>query len=95
MVKITFDVDRRINVQGTVREIAPLIDPQTRQATVKINLPQNSAIRSGLFLRTHYPLFPNRFTDIDSLQDRLSRLCFVGWSIDKRKRNQSEKLIPH
>ncbi|GAP98845.1 efflux RND transporter periplasmic adaptor subunit [Leptolyngbya sp. NIES-2104] len=50
-VKIASDADRRINVQGTVREIAPLIDPQTRQATVKINLPQNSAIRSGLFLR--------------------------------------------
>jgi len=50
-VRITSDVDRRINIQGTVREIAPLVDPQTRQATVKINLPQNPAIRSGLFLR--------------------------------------------
>jgi multidrug efflux pump subunit AcrA (membrane-fusion protein) len=50
-VRITSDVDRQINVQGTVREIAPLVDPQTRQATIKINLPQNPAIRSGLFLR--------------------------------------------
>ncbi len=50
-VRITSDVDRRINTQGTVREIAPLVDPQTRQATVKISLPQNPAIRSGLFLR--------------------------------------------
>lgn len=50
-VKITSDSDKRLQLQSTVREIAPLVDPQTRQATVKITLPQNPALRSGIFLR--------------------------------------------
>ncbi|MEL7034668.1 MAG: efflux RND transporter periplasmic adaptor subunit [Cyanobacteria bacterium J06592_8] len=55
-VAITSDADPNLRVQGIVREIAPLIDPQSRKATVKIDLPPLGAIpdsflRPGMFLR--------------------------------------------
>jgi HlyD family secretion protein len=50
-VRITSDSDKRIKLPGTVREILPLVDPQNRQATVKIDLPENELLRSGMFLR--------------------------------------------
>lgn len=49
--RITSDADNRVRLQGRVREIAPLVDPQTRQATVKIDLPQTNLLRPGLFVR--------------------------------------------
>jgi len=49
--RITSDVDPRLNLQGRVREIAPLIDPQTRQATVRIDLPESDLLRPGMFLQ--------------------------------------------
>ncbi len=49
--EISSDADPRINVQGRVREISPLVDAQTRQAMVKIDLPTNSLLRPGMFLR--------------------------------------------
>ncbi|MEM1369494.1 MAG: efflux RND transporter periplasmic adaptor subunit [Cyanobacteria bacterium P01_H01_bin.15] len=36
---------------GTVREINPLIDATSRQATVDVDLPANSGLRPGMFLR--------------------------------------------
>lgn len=50
-VKITSDADARIQLQGRVREIAPLIDPETREATVSIDLPGSPLLRSGMFLQ--------------------------------------------
>ena len=50
-VQITSDSDKRIKLSGTVREISPLVDPQNRQATVKIDLPASEFLRSGMFLR--------------------------------------------
>lgn len=50
-VQITSDADPRIKLQGRVREIAPLVDPQNRQATVKIDLPPSNLLRPGMFLR--------------------------------------------
>lgn len=50
-VRVTSDSDRRINLQGSVREIAPLVDPKTRQATVRVSLPSSPLLRSGQFLR--------------------------------------------
>lgn len=51
LARITSDADDRLNVQGRVREIAPLVDPKTRQATIKIDLPNSSILRSGMFLK--------------------------------------------
>jgi HlyD family secretion protein len=50
-VRITSDSDKRIKLAGTVRDISPLVDPQNRQATVKIDLPESEFLRSGMFLR--------------------------------------------
>ncbi|XDE63566.1 efflux RND transporter periplasmic adaptor subunit [Arthrospira platensis BEA 1257B] len=55
-VTVTSDADQNLQVRGVVREIAPLIDPQSRQATVKIDLPplgaiRDSFLRPGMFLR--------------------------------------------
>lgn len=55
-VTVTSDADQNLQVRGVVREIAPLIDPQSREATVKIDLPPlgaipNSFLRPGMFLR--------------------------------------------
>ena len=50
-VEITSDNDRRVHLQGKVREIAPLVDAQSRKATVKIDLPPTSLLRSGVFAR--------------------------------------------
>lgn len=50
-VKVTSDADSRIQVEGRVKEIAPLVDAQSRQATVKIDLPANELLRPGMFLR--------------------------------------------
>ncbi len=48
---ITSDSDQRIRYQGTVREINPTLDVKTRQALVKINLPQSDLLKPGMFLR--------------------------------------------
>ncbi len=51
IAKITSDTDQRVRLQGKVREIAPLINEQSRQATVKINIPQTELLRPGMFAR--------------------------------------------
>lgn len=48
---ITYDADPRVRLQGRVREIAPLVDPESRKATVRINLPPTSLLRAGVFAR--------------------------------------------
>lgn len=48
---ITSGSDSRVNLQGRVREIAPLVDTQSRQATVKIDIPPTSLLRPGLFVQ--------------------------------------------
>ncbi|MBF2077342.1 MAG: efflux RND transporter periplasmic adaptor subunit [Synechococcales cyanobacterium T60_A2020_003] len=52
-VEISSDADSRIQLQGRVREIAPLVDSQTREATVKIELPSSSLLRAGMFLQAN------------------------------------------
>ena len=50
-VQIASDADPRISLNGTVRDIAPLVNAETRQATVNIDLPPNPLLRPGMFLR--------------------------------------------
>lgn len=50
-VSITSNGDTSINLEGTVRSIAPIIDPQTRQATIKIDLPSRYLLKPGMFLK--------------------------------------------
>lgn len=50
-VAISSDADPQLRLQGQVREISPLIDPQTRQAVVTVSLPDSLKLRSGMFLK--------------------------------------------
>ncbi|MEB3211563.1 MAG: efflux RND transporter periplasmic adaptor subunit [Leptolyngbyaceae bacterium] len=50
-VTITSDADERIQLQGRVREISPLINSDTREAIVTIDLPPSNLLRPGMFLR--------------------------------------------
>ena len=49
--QITSDADPRVRLQGKVRKIAPLVDPQSRLAEVTIDLPSASLLRPGMFAR--------------------------------------------
>jgi HlyD family secretion protein len=48
---ITSDADPGLKLQGQVRDVNPTIDPQTRQATVKLSLPSQERLKPGMFLR--------------------------------------------
>ncbi|MDJ0704041.1 MAG: efflux RND transporter periplasmic adaptor subunit [Leptolyngbyaceae cyanobacterium MO_188.B28] len=52
-VQITSDSDPKLKFQGRVREIDPLIDPNTRQARLEIDLPTSNKLRPGMFLRAN------------------------------------------
>ncbi|MES1264870.1 MAG: efflux RND transporter periplasmic adaptor subunit, partial [Variovorax sp.] len=46
-------------VQGKVRAVSPMVDPQTRAALVYVDMPnlqQNSAIKAGMFARGDFQL---------------------------------------
>ncbi|MEM9945079.1 MAG: efflux RND transporter periplasmic adaptor subunit [Cyanobacteria bacterium P01_D01_bin.36] len=50
-VQITSSADPNLQLQGSVRTIDPVVDAQSRKATVKVNLPGSDRIRSGMFLQ--------------------------------------------
>ena len=50
-VEITSDSDSTLKVRGRLKRIAPLIDPESRQARLKIDLPSSSRLQPGMFLR--------------------------------------------
>jgi multidrug efflux pump subunit AcrA (membrane-fusion protein) len=49
-VQAIIDATKRV-VNGRVREIDPVVDPQSRQATVKVELAPAPDLRKGMFLR--------------------------------------------
>ncbi|HBE21826.1 MAG TPA: efflux transporter periplasmic adaptor subunit [Cyanobacteria bacterium UBA11367] len=50
-VKITSDADSQMRLSGTVREIDPMLDEKTRQATVKVDLGVGGYLQPGMFLK--------------------------------------------
>ena len=50
-VRITSNADSSLQISGKVREIDPLIDDSSRQATVKVDLPSNVNLKPGMFLQ--------------------------------------------
>lgn len=48
---VTSDTDSRVRLSGRVREIAPLVNAQSRQALVRIELPATKLLRPGMFAR--------------------------------------------
>ena len=59
IVDISSDSSPSLNFQGQLNSIAPLVDPETRQAQLKINLPISEQLRAGMFLRASF-LVSNR-----------------------------------
>lgn len=50
-VRITSTSDSRLQLQGTVRDISPLVDTDTRTGIVNIGLPASDLLRPGMFLQ--------------------------------------------
>ncbi|HSM81474.1 MAG TPA: efflux RND transporter periplasmic adaptor subunit [Nodosilinea sp.] len=50
-VTITSSADSRIQLQGTVRSIDPVVDAATRVAIVNVTLPPSELLKPGMFLR--------------------------------------------
>ncbi|HEY9666324.1 MAG TPA: efflux RND transporter periplasmic adaptor subunit [Coleofasciculaceae cyanobacterium] len=50
-VKITSNKDSNLNLTGKVREIDPMVDEQSRQAIVKVDLPTSASLKPGMFLQ--------------------------------------------
>ncbi len=50
-VEIVSDTDTNLKITGTVREINPVVDEQSRQATIEVNLPNQKGLKPGMFLR--------------------------------------------
>ncbi len=51
MVKVTSDIDSKFVLTGRVRTIDPIVSEQSRQAIVKVNLPNSSTLKLGMFLK--------------------------------------------
>ncbi|NJL78212.1 MAG: efflux RND transporter periplasmic adaptor subunit [Richelia sp. SM2_1_7] len=49
--KITTDADNRVQLQGQVRAIEPIVNQQRREAMVKIDLPATDLLKPGMFAR--------------------------------------------
>ena len=50
-VQIRSTSDKDLQLQGSVRSIDPVVNEQTRQATVKVGLPGSDRLRPGMFLQ--------------------------------------------
>ncbi|MEM7590404.1 MAG: efflux RND transporter periplasmic adaptor subunit [Cyanobacteria bacterium P01_A01_bin.83] len=50
-VQITANNNQNLELTGQVREIDPLIDNNSRQATVKVDLPSGTSLKPGMFLQ--------------------------------------------
>ncbi|HEY9635984.1 MAG TPA: efflux RND transporter periplasmic adaptor subunit [Coleofasciculaceae cyanobacterium] len=50
-VKITSNKDSKLSLQGKVREIEPLVNEESRQATLKVDIPAEESLRPGMFVR--------------------------------------------
>ena len=50
-VQITSSADPNLQLQGSVRSIDPVVDAQSRKATVKVSLPDSERLRPGMFLQ--------------------------------------------
>ena len=53
-VDITSDSNPTLTFQGQLKRVAPLIDPEARQARLKIDLPASAPLQPGMFLRASF-----------------------------------------
>ena len=50
-VAITSDADKNLNLEGRIKEILPVVEEESRQGTLKVDLPLMESLRPGMFLR--------------------------------------------
>ena len=50
-VQIASAADRSLNLSGTVRTVHPMVEQDSRQATVKVDLPKSEFLRPGMFVQ--------------------------------------------
>ncbi|MFB6276527.1 MAG: efflux RND transporter periplasmic adaptor subunit [Halothece sp.] len=50
-VQIASTADRSLEMSGTVRTIRPMVEQDSRQATVKVDLPKSELLRPGMFVQ--------------------------------------------
>jgi RND family efflux transporter MFP subunit len=50
-VKIRSETNSKLSIEGKVREIEPLVNEESRQATLRVDLPAEDSLRPGMFLR--------------------------------------------
>lgn len=50
-VQITSDSERSLNLSGKIAEIDPVVEEQSRLATVKVDLPTGTFLKPGMFLQ--------------------------------------------
>lgn len=50
-VEIPSDANSRLKLSGRVREIVPIVNEESRQATVEVDLPATSSLKPGMFLQ--------------------------------------------
>lgn len=50
-VKLATYADAALEITGTVREISPMVNAESRLGTVRIDVPSDSKVRPGMFLR--------------------------------------------
>ncbi|AXQ22138.1 efflux RND transporter periplasmic adaptor subunit [Acinetobacter wuhouensis] len=81
-VQITSPDPNRPKVTGTVRMIAPVIDPQTRYGLVYVDIPNTDAVRMGMFVKGEFDLGEKSAITVPQtavlLRDGFSYVFIVG-----------------
>jgi HlyD family secretion protein len=54
--EVSSDARPDLKTAGVVREISPALDPSSRQATIRLDIPENSGLRVGMFVRARIAL---------------------------------------
>jgi len=69
-------------VQGTLRQLAPTVDPKTRYAVAYVDLPAGSAARAGMFAQGYFELTQNEALTVPQeavvMRDGFSHLLMIG-----------------
>jgi len=54
--QVTITAPGEVRATGTVRMVAPTVDPKTRMALVYVDVPSDTGLKAGMFARGHFEL---------------------------------------
>lgn len=54
--QVTITAPGEVQATGTVRMVAPTVDPKTRMALVYVDVPSDTGLKAGMFARGHFDL---------------------------------------